>query len=162
MRRRLITIRETKFYKSRLVPFSDGLLDVLRAYHRRRIGQLGAPRPEAAFFPTEAGGHYALQSIYPGWHALLRRAGLDADGCRPRIHDLRHSFATLRLATWYREGADVNAKLPLLTTYMGHAQVAATQVYLTMLPEMLQIVSDRFRQYGGALVVPMEGDGEPA
>jgi len=65
---------------------------------------------------------------------------------------LRHSFASLRLAAWYRDGEDVVAKLPLLSTYLGHASIAATQRYLTILPETQLAASERFRSYGGSLI----------
>ena len=71
------------------------------------------------------------------------------DGARyqPRLHDLRHSFAVHRLTAWYQAGADVQQLLPYLSTYLGHVDVAATQVYLTLTPELLQLASERFAQY---------------
>jgi integrase/recombinase XerD len=71
------------------------------------------------------------------------------DGARyqPRLHDLRHSFAVHRLTAWYQAGADVQKLLPHLSTDLGHVNVAATQVYLTMTPELLQLASQRFAQY---------------
>ena len=71
------------------------------------------------------------------------------DGARyqPRLHDLRHAFAVNRLVTWYRQGADVQRLLPLLSTYLGHVHIAATQQYLTMTPELLQEASRRFHGY---------------
>jgi integrase len=152
LRQRVLQIRETKFYKSRLVPFSDGLLSLLRDYHRRRIQLLGEPAPEAPFFVTLHGGHYQQTHFHKVWRRLMRHTGLDRPGARPRIHDLRHSFATLRLAAWYRDGEDVTAKLPLLSTYLGHATIAATQRYLTILPETLLAASERFRAYSGSLI----------
>lgn len=153
LRQRVIRIRETKFYKSRLVPYSDGLLQILRDYHRRRIQLLGAPAPEAPFFVTRYGGHYKQTQFGKVWRQLIRHAGLDGGRqARPRIHDLRHSFASLRLAAWYRDGEDVVAKLPLLSTYLGHASIAATQRYLTILPETQLAASERFRAYSGELI----------
>jgi len=72
-----------------------------------------------------------------------------SDGARyqPRLHDLRHSFAVHRLTSWYRQGADVHTLLPYLSTSLGHVNLAATQVYLTMTPELLQEASRRFPQY---------------
>ena len=73
----------------------------------------------------------------------------NADGARyqPRLHDLRHSFATHRLTSWYRQGADVQRLLPVLATYLGHESVAGTQVYLTLTPELLREASLRFERY---------------
>ena len=83
--------------------------------------------------------------------------------CRPRHnHDLRHSFATLRLATWYREGADIKAMLPRLATYLGHVKVASTYLYLTVLPETLLAASERFRTYGGSLLAAAGEEHAPA
>lgn len=153
LRRCVITIRETKFYKSRLVPFSDGLLPILQGYQCRRLQLLRTAAPEAPFFVTQYGGHYKKTAVNTVWRRLVQHTGLGgARGRGPRIHDLRHSFATLRLAAWYREGADVAAKLPLLSTYLGHTKIGATQRYLTILPETLLAATERFRSYGGALV----------
>jgi len=154
LRERVITIRETKFYKSRLVPFSDGLLPILRDYQRERLRLFGDPAPEAPFFVGQFGASYCHRSVNTFWKKLLCQTGLGGPGRGngPRIHDLRHSFATLRLAAWYREGADVQAKLPLLSTYLGHGKITATQRYLTILPETKLAASERFRLYGGALI----------
>jgi integrase/recombinase XerD len=67
--------------------------------------------------------------------------------CQPRLHDLRHTSAVHRLTTWYREGKDVQKLLPQLSVYMGHTYLAATQVYLTMTPELLHEASMRFERY---------------
>lgn len=155
---RVLVVRETKFYKSRFVPFSDGLLAVIRDYQRERLHLLGPPARDAPFFPAKHGGHYAKSSINDVWQDLLRHTGLRGDtGRNPRVHDLRHSFATLRLAAWYREGADVESMLPLLATYLGHASVAGTYHYLTILPETLLAASEQFRRYSGAIITPTGG-----
>ena len=149
----LLVIHRSKFGKSRIVPFTDGLRSVLEDYHRVRQDLLGVPGDEAPFFIAQHGGHYSECAISNVWLLLLKATHLDGGkGQRPRIHDLRHSFATLRLLSWYREGADVEAKLPLLSTYLGHSSVQATQWYLTILPEIRLEASERFHRYGGALV----------
>jgi integrase/recombinase XerD len=150
---RVITIRQTKFYKSRLVPFSDGLLEFLCDYQRERLRLLGPPSQDAPFFPTMHGDRYSRGSVNDVWQELVDHAGLREGAARgPRVHDLRHSFATLRLAAWYREGADFEAMLPRLATYLGHVKVASTYLYLTVLPETLLAASERFRRYGGSLI----------
>ena len=81
---------------------------------------------------------------------LRRHVGVyRSDGARyqPRLHDMRHSFAINRLTSWYREGADVQKLLPQLATYLGHVKLSATQVYLTMTPELLREASLRFERY---------------
>lgn len=156
---RVLRIRKTKFYKSRLVPFSDGLLPILRDYQRERLRLLGTPVRDAAFFPTKQGGHYSQSSVNDIWQKLLRHTALGGGSTRgPRIHDLRHSAATLRLSAWYRKGIDVEAMLPRLATYLGHATVAATYRYLTILPETLLVASERFRHYSGAVIAPSGGN----
>ncbi len=158
---RLLVIHESKFGKSRIVPFADGMLIVLREYHRIRQNILGDADGDAPFFITQYGGHYSRHSVYTVWQCLLRAADLDAGrGQRPRIHDLRHSFATLRLLAWYREGADVEAKLPMLSTYLGHSSVGATQRYLTILPEIRQAAIEKFHRYGGSLIFSKGGSHE--
>jgi integrase/recombinase XerD len=153
LRERVITIRQTKFYKSRVVPFSDGLLSFLRDYQRQRLRLLGAASQGAPFFSTMFGNHYSQNSVNDVWRALTQHVGLREGAARgPRVHDLRHSFATLRLAAWYREGADVETMLPRLATYLGHVKVASTYLYLTILPETLLAASERFRRYGGSLI----------
>jgi integrase len=78
-------------------------------------------------------------------HAGIKRPA--ADRWQPRLHDLRHTFALDRLIAWYREGADVQACLPLLATYLGHVNVSGTQTYLTMTPALLTEASQRFERY---------------
>lgn len=136
-----------------MVPFSDGLLAFLRDYQRQRLRLLGAASQGAPFFPTMFGNHYSQTSVNDVWRALTHHVGLREGAARgPRVHDLRHSFATLRLAAWYREGADVETMLPRLATYLGHVKVASTYLYLTILPETLLAASERFRRYGGSLI----------
>lgn len=154
----IATIHETKFYKSRIVPFSEGLATVLRDYLRVRLRLAGVPRPESPFFLNQRGHHYKRNTIDSVWQVLLHEAGLGTGKNGPRLHDIRHSFATLRLLAWYREGVDVEAKLPWLTTYLGHAKVSSTQRYLTILPEIRMLASERFRSYGGSLITPIGDD----
>jgi len=78
-------------------------------------------------------------------HTGIRRS--DAGRCQPRLHDLRHTFAVHRLTSWYRQGADVQNLLPYLSTYLGHANLRGTQVYLSMTPELLQEAAARFDHY---------------
>ena len=94
----------------------------------------------------------AHREIFLSLKAPIRPLGNSAqDGARyqPRLHDVRHTFVVNRLTTWYRDGADVQALLPRLSTYLGHVNVAATQVYLTMTPELLRVACARFERYAG-------------
>ena len=91
-------------------------------------------------------------TVYNAFVRLLRHAGIEStDDSRqaPRLHSLRHSFAVHRLTDWYRQGADVQRLLPVLSTYLGHARLRHTQVYLSMTPELLHQAALRFEHYAG-------------
>lgn len=146
----VLTIRDTKFFKSRLVPIGDHLREELKAYLRWRLTlpcQDGGPPP---FFVTRRGKRVDSRCVQENFRAVCIRAGVRRDGdarLQPRIHDLRHTFAVHRLVAWYREGADVQRLLPKLSTYLGHIDIAATQRYLTMTPELLSEANRRFERY---------------
>ena len=147
----MLTVVQTKFYKSRLVPFTPQLGRVLRAYLARPASAAIAPVPEAPFFTTTRRSARINQFTIEGaFRRVCDHAGIRRDdGARyqPRLHDLRHTFAVTRLTTWYRSGQDVQRLLPHLSVYLGHVHLAATQVYLQMTPELLQQASRRFQRY---------------
>ncbi len=146
----LLTIHNSKFYKTRLVPTGLQLTAVLRTYADDRYQHghsniLGAP-----FFITRSGTTVTRGLAERAFVRLRDIAGIvREDGARyqPRLHDLRHSMAVHHLVAWYREGADVQRLLPQLATYLGHINVASTQRYLTMTPELLHEASQRFKCY---------------
>jgi integrase/recombinase XerD len=145
----VLTIRESKFYKTRLVPMSPALTGTLREYvaqrAKQRRTQLGG-----ALFLTRAGTPVTRRTAENIFRRLRIRAGVlrhDGDRYQPRLHDLRHAFAVHRLISWYRQGADVQRLLPQLATYLGHVHIAATQRYLTLTPELLHEASLRFERY---------------
>ena len=147
-----LTIRATKFYKSRLVPVGPQLAAVLDRYMPlRRCG--GLAQGQAAFLLANRDGtRLASSTVQAAFDALRRIAGVHgASGGRqiPRLHDLRHSFAVDSLTSWYRQGADVQRLLPVLSTYLGHSDLEGTKVYLSMTPELLQQASLRFARYAG-------------
>ena len=142
-----LSLWRTKFHKERLVPFSATIAQELKAYlaERRRI--YPAAIDEAPFF-CHAGGKYSRITIGVHFAAILVRCGLAKPGQgrgRPRIHDLRHTFAVHRLYKWYQEGNDLQNKLPWLSTYMGHVNIQATQVYLTITMALLREGDRRFQ-----------------
>jgi integrase/recombinase XerD len=146
----LLTIRDTKFHKTRLVPLGADLHQVLAhyvaEYHRTETSASEC----SPLFPGRDGARLTDHAIRKSFRRLRTTAGVErTDGARyqPRLHDLRHSFAVHRVPAWYQAGADVQKLLPHLATYLGHVHVAATQVYLTMTPELLQLASERFAQY---------------
>lgn len=146
----VLAVNDTKFYKSRLVPVGANLAGVLRRYAAIRKQR---PLPEgsaSAFLACRDGSPLNKAIVRHAFHATLREAGIDKSkpGCRaPCLHSLRHSFATHRLASWHRQEADVQRLLPALSTYLGHGSVAATQVYISMTPELLDEASRRFERY---------------
>jgi len=140
----VLRIRQTKFGKSREVPLHPSTVEALAAYALRR-DQL-CPRPrEQAFFVSTAGTRLLYCNAHLAWLDLVRRARLGPRSatCRPRPHDLRHSFAVRTLLGWYRDGADVAACMPLLSTYLGHVHPGNTYWYLSAAPELLTLVAAR-------------------
>lgn len=142
---RTLTIRASKFHKSRLVPLSAAAARETDAYlvARRRF-------PHAAEAPLlyrrrQGLGPYTGPGLAQGLRRLFRSADVrTATGGLPRVHDLRHSFAHEALLRWYRAGIDVQTKLPALATYMGHVSIVSTQYYLSLFEPFAEAVSDRF------------------
>jgi len=148
----VLTIRSTKFYKSRLVPIGPQLAEVLNAYTALRLRGGLAQGQDSFLLANRDGTQLASSTVQEAFDALRRIAGVhDTVGGRrvPRLHDLRHSFAVHSLTAWYRQGADVQRLLPMLSTYLGHADLEGTKVYLSMTPELLQQASMRFARYAG-------------
>jgi len=146
----VITIRDTKFHKTRLVPVGPKLDQVIAEYAAQRRTAGHSQNAGASFFVLRRGAPLSVQIVQQSFARLRQHAGVGrTSGARyqPRLHDLRHSFAVHRLTSWYEQGADVQKLLPHLATYLGHASIAATQVYLTMTPEWLQAASRRFERY---------------
>jgi integrase/recombinase XerD len=146
----LLTIRDTKFFKSRLVPIGRDLTGVLTEYVRWRDATHPTTGGEGRFFLGRRGAvihQWTLEDAFQRLreHAQVRRS--DEARYQPRLHDLRHTFAVHRLTEWYRQGADVQRLLHHLSVYLGHAYLAATQVYLTMTPELLHEAGTRFERY---------------
>jgi integrase/recombinase XerD len=152
-------IAETKFFKSRWVPFSDSLAEQLRRYSSLRMNAVLVTHPDAPFFISSSGKRCDYSRIARVFQLLVRQAGIDASATRRgrvRLHDLRHTFATHRLLHWYRDGADLQAKLPVLATYLGHGNILATHVYLNVTTELLQEASQRFERTYGSLLVTLQ------
>jgi site-specific recombinase XerD len=147
---RILAIWDTKFFKSRLVPIGA---DLCKAFDTYRTVRQRLPLPadmRSAFFCTNTGLAISLAQLEKVFVRLREHAGIRrpaTDRWQPRLHDMRHSFALRRLIAWYREGADVQACLPLLATYLGHINLSGTQTYLTMTPELLGEASLRFERY---------------
>ena len=137
----VLTIRGAKFGKTRLVPLHASTCQVLAEYLRRRTTPLGAAAGVRPIVFVSSWGH-RLDSgdIHRTFYALSRQIGLRGatDSHGPRLHDLRHRFATHTLVHWYRSHQDPERKLPLLSAYLGHVHVADTQWYLSGSPELMR------------------------
>jgi len=146
----LLTIRNTKFFKTRWVPIGPQLSAVLITYAKIRRRLPHPARHESAFLATRRGAALSRSSAERIFRNLCEQADIrrtDGGRYQPRLHDIRHTFALNRLISWYRNGADVQRLLPCLSTYLGHVDIKATQRYLTMTPELLHEASLRFEQY---------------
>lgn len=145
--RGLLTIRCTKFRKSRLVPLHPSTSAALGTYALRRDRVLRDPK-SPAFFISERGTRLTEWSVRWTFIQLSRRIGLRraGDSRGPRLHDLRHRFAVQTLLKWYRTGADVEQQLPKLSTFLGHVHVADTYWYVSAIPELLQLAAERMER----------------
>ncbi len=145
----LLTIRETKFMKSRYVPLSPTTTRHLSEFlHQREVAGFSVI-PMAPVFISPVGRGYGQGRISEIFLEIIRSIGLRGPkGERgPRIHDFRHTFAVNRLAQWYRQGENINAKLPLLATYLGHTSLTGTEIYLHATAELLEKTSMRFKNH---------------
>jgi integrase/recombinase XerD len=147
----ILTVRETKFYKSRLVPVGSDLAKVLQAYFQWKWnGRHGTS--ESPFFATYDGRPVTHQTAELAFKRIRYEAGVkrtDGFHFQPRLHDFRHTFAVRRLVTWYRESKNVQRLLPHLATYLGHVSIRETTRYLTMTKELLDEACRRFELYAG-------------
>jgi site-specific recombinase XerD len=146
----VLIIRNTKFNKTRMVPIGSQLNQVLTQYATRREQAGHSQNTSTPFFVLRRGGPVSVQIVEQAFRCVREHAGVSRnDGARyqPRLHDMRHAFAVHRLTSWYQQGADVQKLLPQLATYLGHTNIAATQVYLTITPQLLHEASVRFEQY---------------
>jgi len=145
----ILTIRHTKFHKSRLVPIGKDLTHVLAKYIKRDERHSHCEM-DKAFFVMRTGERACQSTVEPTWRRLCRLACVERDGGprnQPRLHDLRHAAAVHRLIAWYRSGVDLNQLLPMMATYLGHSTLSGTQRYLTLTPELLGEASNRFERY---------------
>jgi integrase len=143
----VLTVRMSKFGKSRELPLHPSTVEALRAYLRRR-DQLHPQPKTPGLFVSAAGTRLMYCSVQRIFQQLVRQAGLvpRSTACRPRLHDLRHSFAVRTLTDAYRTDADVAALLPRLSTYLGHGHPANTYWYLSAAPELLALAGQRLER----------------
>jgi len=152
LRRGGLVIRKAKFGKTREVPLHRSTAHALEHYQRVR-DRLAPRRVVSSFFVSTVGTRLFYQNVHHTFLRLISAAGLDGrEPRRPRIHDLRHTFAVRTVLAWHRAGQDVEAQLPLLSTYLGHVGPSATYWYLTAVPELLESATRRLERVWAAPV----------
>lgn len=151
----VITVRQGKFGKDRLVPPAIEMVERLRRYAGELEKRtLARQEPDAYFFPSARQAAWGSTTIYFLFRKALLHCGIPhgGRGKGPRVHDLRHTFAVHRLLQWYEEGADLNAKLPFLVAYLGHKDFTGTQKYLHLTAELFPHLAARMNQQFGGVI----------
>ena len=142
----ILTIRSTKFGKSRLVPLHATTVEVLTDYRERRE-QFLAGRQVPHWFVSVRGGRLGYDCVLRAFHRLTAGLPSQPGRSRPRLHDLRHHFALMTVVHWYRDGQDVERRLPVLSAFLGHVQVSDTYWYLSACPELLGAAKARLERH---------------
>ena len=147
----MLTVRDSKWHKTRAVPIHDSVTAALDRYRRLRDRTIPPPTSDA-FFVSVTGRRLGVGDLGRWFRGLLVDTGIHAPPFRrpPRPYDLRHSFAVATLVDWHAAGVDVQARLPVLSTYLGHLNPASTYWYLQAAPELLGVVAQRVARATGA------------
>ena len=139
----VLLISESKFGKTRLVPLHPSTMQTLAEYAAMRDEHQPGPK-DLSFFVSLTGQRLCYAVVQSTFRQLVDTAGIGADApSAPRLHDLRHTFAVRTLLGWYRNGEDVPARLPSLSTYLGHREPSSTYWYLSAAPELLALAAGR-------------------
>jgi integrase/recombinase XerD len=143
-----LTVRRGKNGRSREIPLHPSTVEALERFARARDELCPHPRDPAAFFLSGWSGRLSRHFVWKWFDQLRRATGLDREtlGRQARLHDVRHSFVLRTLLGWYREGADVKAQLPLLSTFLGHVDPADTYWYFEAAPELLALAAERLER----------------
>jgi site-specific recombinase XerD len=143
----LLTIRKTKFGKTRFVPLHATAKLALRRYARQRRASTATESTDRFFVSTQ-GGPMSVGAVEKTFRLLRRRVGLHAsEHCdEPKLHHFRHRFATQTLLRWYHAGQDIESQLPVLSTFLGHVNMASTYWYLSCHPELMRQAMQRLEQ----------------
>lgn len=145
-----LVVRRTKFRKSRLVPIHPSAARALRRYAHLR-DQLAPGDKSLAFFTVDGGHPLTYSKVRTAFQRLRRVLGWNGGpGRRPRVHDLRHTFACMRLLRWHQQGVDVDRHILDLSTYLGHAKASDTYWYLSGFPELMHVAARRFERFAFA------------
>lgn len=146
-----ITVRETKFYKTRILPLPDTVMAELRSYiEARRRAHAPQDQQSGLFWHDHFKDRYTPGAVSTMITNVMRRAGFKSSSGRkgPRVHDLRHSMVVNRILQWYQSGVNPQGRLHFLSTYLGHRDINSTLVYITITQDLLQVASERFRSVG--------------
>jgi len=147
-----ITVRQTKFFKTRILPLPESVMVELRAYIKARCRAGASQDPCSGLFWHDQGRtrRYTPETITWLLVNVIRRAGLTPLQGRtgPRVHDLRHSMVVNRILEWYKAGTNPQDRLPFLATYLGHRDINSTLVYITVTQDLLHYANERFRAVG--------------
>jgi integrase len=145
----LVTIRKAKGDRERLVPLHPTSIEALRRYASARDRLCPTPR-SCAFFISSAGTPVLEESLRKTFREITTRIGIRTQEVRPRVHDLRHRFAVQTLIDWHRSGVNIDERIPVLSTYLGHVSPADTYWYLSASPELMALAADRLAdRFGG-------------
>jgi integrase len=144
----VITIRDAKFGRSRLVPLHPSTIEALATYADRR-DRLSSRPNSASFFVSTVGTVLSYSPLRKTFIQLTTQAGLRTATVRPRIHDLRHSFTVRTLLNWHKAGADIGSCMTLLSTFLGHVNISGTYWYLSAAPELMELIAARLERRAG-------------
>jgi integrase len=145
----LVTIRKAKGDRARLVPLHPTATEALRRYASERDRLCPTPRSRA-FFLSSAGTPVHPNGLRQTFREIMARLGVRTQAARPRIHDLRHGFAVQTLIDWQRSRVNIEERIPVLSTYLGHISPADTYWYLSASPELMALAADRLAdRFGG-------------
>lgn len=152
LRAGMLTVRQSKFGKSRLVPLHLSAVAALQGYRRERDRYVRS-NPDTPLFIGSRGrllgqplGDHQVHRVFDELRCQLGWTGRGAHGA-PRIHDLRHSFAVKRLVLWHQQGVDLDQRMLALSTYLGHVKISSTYWYFTAVPQLMAIVGRRFERF---------------
>jgi len=149
----VLRIRHSKFNKSRMVPLAPDLIQHIVQCRTTANESFGRRLPDTPLFPSPRGGRYSITALRGAFHDALKIAGIErTTDSRIRLHDLRHSFAALRLLLWCEQNVDLDAKLPLLAAYLGHVGLASSQRYLQLTRDLMGEITRRHQARFGYLI----------
>jgi integrase/recombinase XerD len=144
----ILHVQKSKFFKSRIIPLSKSSIKALKAYRDKRADYGFDQRSNAPFFVNQRATRCSYSSVSVTFRGLLRERALKTpQGTNPRLHDIRHAFATRWLDDFYKWGRNPNAYLPILATYLGHVNIDCTQTYLHPSIDVLTNASKKFLTY---------------